>query len=259
MGSKASKPARKLTNTIANTASIARSSKPHLPSAELKQQYEQQISRGREPQLEHPENAENRNENTKSENTHMSHTSDSLHRQFGGNAAAEGKDGMDPTADKAFIDSINKLGRQIRTHTARDPTNQLNVMALKQLLNRKTLYEKGQNEVKAQLESHHDSRTMIHPRTLTAIINAVNDHHTAPKYVMEDYHVERAFLNNLGRFKVASNMVIIEEDRKDDEIGPKTGQPRARAAGEGSMIDYNGDMTETVNQERIKQLRKRLE
>lgn len=258
MGNKASRPARKLTKTIVNTGSIARSSQPHLPSAELKQQYEQQVSGDghQEPTKESQENK--KSENTKNANTQMSQPADSGHRQFAGNST-QVKDGMDPTADKAFIDSINKLGRQIKSHTARDPTDQLNVTALKQLLNRKTLYEKGQNEVKAQLESHHDSRTMIHPRTLTAIINAVNDHHTPHEEVMKDYQVGRGFLDNLSRFKVASNVVIIEEDRKDDEIGPKMGQPRARAASESSIIDYNGDMTETVNHERIKELRKRLE
>lgn len=256
MGNQASRPARKLTKTIVNTGSIARSSQPHLPSAELKQQYEKQASGDQNPTKESQENT--KSENTKNEHTQMSQPAGSAHRQFAGNST-QVKDGMDPTADKAFIDSINKLGRQIQSHTARDPTQQLNVTALKQLLNRKTLYEKGQNEVKAQLKSHHDSRTMIHPRTLTAIINAVNDHHTPYEEVMKDYQVGRGFLDNLGRFKVASNVVIIEEDQKDDEIGPKMGQPRARAAGEGSIIDYNGDMTETVNHERVKELRKRLE
>ncbi|SGZ57251.1 CIC11C00000004836 [Sungouiella intermedia] len=257
MGNKASRPARKLANTVVNTGSVARSSKPQLPSAELKQQYENQAS-GEETKKQNAAGKQEAQEE-KSEKTLLSVSDDGAHRQFGGKSGPEGKDGMDPTADKAFIDSINRLGRQIQSHSARDPKDQLNVTALKQLLNRKTLYEKGQSEVKAQLLSLHDSRSMIHPRTLTAILNAINEHKTSSEDVMKDYQVEKAFLDNLNRFKVASNVVIIEEDRKDDEIGPKMGQPRARAAAEGSMIDYDGDMSETVNQDRIKQLRKRLE
>lgn len=252
MGNKASRPARKLTNTIVHTGPVVRSSQPHLPSQEEMLNLEQ-TSRARatkseeqgKEQTEQPQQNVNPGQLSRNENTDAQ--------------GPEGKDGMDPTADKAFIDSISMLGRQIQSHSARNPAEQLDVTALKQLLNRKVLYEKGQNEVKAQLNAQQDTRTMIHPRTLTAILNAINEHKAAPLEVLKDYQVQEAFLENLSRFRVASNMVIIEEDHKDDEIGPKIGQPTARAASEGSMIDYNGDMTEAVNQDRIKQLRKRLE
>lgn len=252
MGNKASRPARKLTNTIVHTGPVVRSSQPHLPSQEEMLNLEQ-TSRARatkseeqgKEQTEQPQQNANPGQLSRNENTDAQ--------------GPEGKDGMDPTADKAFIDSISMLGRQIQSHSARNPAEQLDVTALKQLLNRKVLYEKGQNEVKAQLNAQQDTRTMIHPRTLTAILNAINEHKAAPLEVLKDYQVQEAFLENLSRFRVASNMVIIEEDHKDDEIGPKIGQPTARAASEGSMIDYNGDMTEAVNQDRIKQLRKRLE
>lgn len=253
MGSSASRPARKLTKNIVNSDRVARSSQPRLPPQKLKEQYENQTLATETKETDQ----------TATENPGQTGNSQQVaHRDFNQahqNQGPEGRDGLDPTADQGFIDSINRLGRQVQTHTARNPTEQLDVTALKQLLNRKTLYEKGQSEVKAQLESQQDSRTMIHPRTLTAILNAVHEHNTKPEEVMKDYQVGRDFLDNLSRFRVASNVVIIEEDRKDDEIGPKMGQPTARAASEGSMIDYNGEMSEAVNQERIKQLRKRLE
>lgn len=258
MGNKASRPARKLTKNIVNTGPVARTSQPHLPSQELKEKYEKRGAVNVDQNnLETKETQGQGDSHTDGTSQKLAHRNERISPQQP--QGPEGRDGMDPTADKGFIDSINRLGRQIQSHTAANPAEQFDVTALKQLLNRKTLYEKGQNEVKAQLESQQDARTMIHPRTLTAILNSINDHKASSEELMKDYQVGKAFLDNLSRFKVASNVVIIEEDRKDDEIGPKMGQPTARAAIEGSMIDYNGDMTELVNQERIKQLRKRLE
>lgn len=266
MGNKASRPARKLTNTIVNTGGIKRSSQPHLPTQE-------QISNFQNSQQSHEtgETNETKSEtggtSNKTQATTTNHSKPTKNDQLPGELlkkqthvnSPEGRDGLDPTADKSFIDSISRLGRQIQLHTARNPAEQLDVTALKQLLNRKALYEKGQNEVKAQLNSQQDTRTMIHPRTLTAILNAINEHKTSPEEVLKDYQVDQAFLQNLERFKVAQNMVILEEEHKDDEIGPKIGQPTARAASESSMIDYNGDMTERVNEDRLKKLRQRLE
>lgn len=266
MGNKASRPARKLTNTIVNNGGIKRSSQPHLPTQEQISNFQnsQQNNEINETSTARPESetsTQNEADTTKpdSKSTRTEQLPGELLRNKSHLNSPEGRDGQDPTADKAFIDSISRLGRQIQLHTARNPAEQLDVTALKQLLNRKALYEKGQNEVKAQLNSQQDTRTMIHPRTLTAILNAINEHKTSPDEVLKDYQVDQAFLQNLERFKVAQNMVILEEEHKDDEIGPKIGQPTARAASESSMIDYNGDMTERVNEDRLKKLRKRLE
>lgn len=242
MGNKASRPARKLANTVTKTSPVTRSSQAHLPSQELKDKYGNSAKEAEQ-------------HSTSNKDT----TGDKVPEQTSPrDSVPSGKDGMDPTADQAFINSINRLGRQIHSHTSRNPAEQLDVTALKQLLNRKSLYEKGQKEVKAQLDLESDSRSMIHPRTLTAILNAL-EHKALTEEIMKDYLVEKSFLENLGRFKVANNVVIIEEDRKDDEIGPKIGLPTAKAATQASMIDYDGDMTESVDTERIKKLRSRLE
>lgn len=239
MGNKASRPARKLSNTIVNTDSISRSSKVQLPSQALK---------------DHFENSEPSTKNSGKTPAHADTNHNILNASI-----PEGKDGTDPTADQAFIDSINKLGRQIHSHSAKNPSQQLDVTALKQLLNRKNLFEQGQKEVEAQLDALTKSRTMIHPRTLTGILNALNDKRTSRETIEKDYQVLDTFLDNLSRFKLAERVVVIEEHTKEDEIGPKLGQPVARAASESSMIDYEGEMGESVDNSRIKKLRQRLE
>lgn len=157
--------------------------------------------------------------------------------------APEGRDGMDPQAD-AFVHLLSLLGKLVQSTARR--TQPANVTALKQLLSRKALYEKGQQE------REEGTKTMLHPQTLTAIVSALHDGADHSR-VASDFNVEEQFLANLARFKVANNVVVVEETTKADEIGPKAGQPvRADDA-------FNYDETEGVEQSRLETLKKRLE
>lgn len=254
MGNKASRPARKLTKHIVHADNTAAAPlRIHLPTQAMKDRFEhpeQAKTAKTEPQPK-PETTGNGSEVT-GPSTGAANT---LQTPGG----PEGKDGADPQADQNYINFINNLGRQIHSQTASSPGQEHSVTALKQLLNRKKLYEKGQNEIEAQLGSTGETRSMLHPRTLTAVINALADKRTDQDAVCEDYQVDRAFLANLGRFRVADRIVVIEETTKEDEIGPKVGQAAARAATEPSMIDYNGDMAEEVNSDRLRELQRRLQ
>ncbi|KAM9914043.1 hypothetical protein OXX59_000498 [Metschnikowia pulcherrima] len=252
MGNKVSKPARKLTGTISHASDIAKpsTSRIQLPSKELKDRFENSASEPANEKVAKSSDSEVK------KNDLSSRPGDSA---LSKENVPEGKDGMDPQADQNYINFINNLGRQIHSHSEGSNTEQVNVRALKQLLNRKNLYKKGQDEVKAQLESSSGARTMIHPRTLTGILYALNDPRVSRESVMKDYQVDADFMKNLERFKVAENVVIIEEQAKEDEIGPKVGQPVARAATDPSLMNENGSVSESVNQERLKELRSRLE
>ncbi|GEQ68413.1 hypothetical protein JCM33374_g2081 [Metschnikowia sp. JCM 33374] len=263
MGSQASKPARKLTGTLSRAGDIGKASAPRiqLPSQALKDRFE---NSGPEPSV--PESA---NEKAPKTGDHTPKSPTSVNIGGSGNVSdrgiPEGKDGMDPQADQNFIKFINNLGRQIHSHSEGPQGEQVNVRALKQLLNRKQLYKKGQDEVKAQLESPSGSgtapksRSMIHPRTLTAIIQALNDPRVSREDIVKDYSVDGSFLENMSRFKVAETLVIIEEDTKPDEIGPKVGHAVPRASTDPTLMNENGSVSETVNQDRLKELRSRLE
>ncbi|OBA19831.1 hypothetical protein METBIDRAFT_44642 [Metschnikowia bicuspidata var. bicuspidata NRRL YB-4993] len=255
MGNKASKPARKLTGSLSNAGKINNPSslRIQLPSQELKDRFE---NSGAE--------LAQANEKMAKSNHHTSNDPDSnVERGTQGSATVangpEGKDGMDPQADQNYINFINNLGRQIHSHSEGNKGEKVNVRALKQLLNRKNLHKKGQDEVQAQLESTSTTRSMVHPRTLTAIIYALHDPRVSHDNVMKDYQLSPEFLNNMDRFKVAENMVVIEDDIKEDEIGPKFGQPVSRAASDPSLMNENGAVGESVNSDRMKKLRSRLE
>ncbi|KAM3124403.1 hypothetical protein CJJ07_002057 [Candidozyma auris] len=252
MGSSASRPARKLTKNIVNTDKISRSSKAQLPPQSLRDKFEK--SGEQAPQAE-AQAKEQQQQQQQTPNNNLAHQSNRFQQSAQQNGPP-GKDGMDPTADQAFIDSISKLGRQIRSEAAQTPGHQqLNVRALKQLRNRKALYEKGQKEVEDQLDSQQPhSRTMIHPKTLTAILNAYHDETVTDETLQKDYELSADFLQNLKRFKVAQNIVPLQEDTKEDEVGPRTEKDRVRVA-ETDEGAAEGDF----EAERLKQLRKRLE
>lgn len=252
MGNKASRPARKLTKTIVGSGDVASNaaSRVKLPTQELKDRFEKSAS-------EPPANEIDANSKPppQQQSELLPHTTANYAPQLN---MPEGKDGMDPQADPNFINFINNLGRQIHSHS-KPAADEANVRALKQLLNRKQLYEKGQDEVRAQMALPLENRTMIHPRTLTAILNALNDPNVPNEEILKDYQLDELFLRHMQRFSVAQNLVIIEEERRDDEIGPKVGQPVPRAATDPSMMDYNGQVDESVNSERLQKLRSRLE
>lgn len=250
MGNTASR-ARKLNQTLAATP-VTRTSQARLPPQTLKEQF----ARG-------PEKPKQEKESSIQTKGTQPATDASLNRNQGNGIVAtpdkntsaanipEGRDGMDPSADAAFINSINQLGRQIQSYAA-DNSSKMDVRALRQLMNRKRLFTEGQKEVEAQMTLE-GTRTMLHPRTLTAVLNALRDGRTPTAEISQDYLVAPEYLEHMGRFRVADRIVVIEEHRKEDEIGPKAGQPPIL------MMDYEGAMGEEANTDRLNELRKRLE
>lgn len=234
MGNQASKPARKLAKSVQAAPAVHRTAQAQMPKAAI-------------PPKDSP--AEGQGQGHAHVPTHQNTHQD----------VPQGKDGGDPQVSQAFVDSITQLGRQILSNSAKPPSDQLNVRALKQLLNRKLLYEKGQQEVDSQVNDQGVKRTMIHPRTLSAVLSAVHDKGANLNSIMEDYQLDKSFLRDLGRFQPATTVVAIEDAKKEDEIGPKADQPVPVVASERAMNDHEGEMAEEVNSERVRELKRRLE
>lgn len=248
MGNKVSRPARKLTESVDAAyeplANVSRK-KVQLPTAELKARKERGFRRQEEAAIRTNKinGASNNNNNT---------TMQSAEQKI-----RVGKDGRDPQANQAYIDLISDLGRQIHSKNALTEQPQANVTALKQLLNRKKLHLAGQKEAEAHRDANCRKRTMINPKTLTAIIDVMNDSHSTNSEVAREFQLQESFLSSLKRYKVAHNVVIIEEHARDDEIGPIKGKkPRRQPSKDDSQSDWP---TIFSDDERIKELKKRLE
>lgn len=241
MGNKVSKPARKLAGSATGLKPLSPVSRERvqLPSAELKARQEH----GFVPTEEVP-----KHNGDAPVPTEINGTS----REFAREKIPEGKDGMDPQADQKYIDLITNLGRQIHSKNVRNDGPQANVIALKQLLNRKRLHAAGQSEAQAHKDSVGGDRTVINPKTLTAIIDAMNDPRGKNEDVLKDFQLQKDFLSGLERFKVAHNVVMIEEHAGEDQIGPIKGRRQTK------QKEHDVDQTEE-NSERVKELKKRLE
>lgn len=255
MGSKVSKPARKLAASTSRIEPLAKVShqKVQLPSAELKARNESNTSETKAtPPTQNP--------------SVVPRTSG---REFNGfqqdytniQNIPEGKDGMDPQADQKYIDLITDLGRQIQTKNMNSTTHQADVTALKQLLNRKKLHMAGQSEVQAQIDAKGGTRTMINPKTLTAVIDAMNGPGSSRNDILEDFQLHVGFLDNLERFKVAHNVVMIEEHADEDQIGPIKGRRPKKELSEEDIAEPNSeDFTKSYSDNvNIKDLKKRLD
>lgn len=251
MGSKVSKPARKLAGSVGSSDHLAKvsRSKVQLPSAEL-------MARSTQPPPQ-PNSTTNpstsANLNTKDFN---GSTSVSVHNekvQFPQKNIPEGKDGMDPQADQKYIDLITNLGRQIHSKDVNVNAPQADVTALKQLLNRKKHHLAGQSEAQAHMDSPNGTglRTVISPKTLTAIIDALNDPHSLKSDIAQDFQLLPTFLDGLSRYKVAHNVVMIEEHADEDQIGPVKGRRPTKEHEETPNV-FSDDV-------RVKELQKRLE
>lgn len=249
MGNKVSKPARKLGKSVVNADDLLRSSRAKLPPQSLRDQFEKRSGSGPDSGPESgAQRAESELGSERAETESKSRSEGAVNAH-----SPQGRDGMDPSADQGFINSINRLGRQVETHSANNPAKQQGITALKQLSNRKHLFEIGQKEVDQQMTAEGGTRTMIHPRTLTAVLNALKEDNGKFDNVMKDFSVEKSLLEGLGRFKVADNLVVMEEKLKEDEIGPKNNLPLDRRSHE----DIPKDGAEEDS--RIRQLKKRLE
>ncbi|CAG85494.1 DEHA2B12320p [Debaryomyces hansenii CBS767] len=290
MGNKASKPSRKLANTISKNANpnINRSSNVNqLPSEFLKEKYEQNaIQKELKAQQEKSTPDESLNQgdqmhilnsnnefdpkllNKKLKNSQQAKSQVPAQQQNQTPQMPEGKDGFDPhvgSYDQNFINSVTNLGKNIHSSRSASQINP-NFSALTQLRNRKALYEKGQKEVETQMDPHGPAsashrgenkdviRTMIHPRTMGAILNDLRDPRVSKDGITLDYQLRPGFLEDLGsRFKVATTTQSLEEHTKDDEIAPKEAPNK-------SMMDFNenDELAETVDQNRLNELKGRL-
>ena len=281
MGLTTSKPTRKLTKALADaTKTVNRSSDINqLPSLRLKQQFEENYNK-QAPNVNTvpvPDESTNNQEFKLDTNASfdpsflkkkLKHNKELTHSQVKTNLP-EGKDGFDPheagtsTYDSQFVSSINNLGRQIHSHSASVNVNP-NSNALKQLKFRKQLFEQGENELKSHKDPKDSGdfastdmllRTMVHPRTLGAILTDMRDPRIKNESTIKDYQLSPTFLQELGtRYKVCTNTVIIEEKTKEGEIGHKVTPPTA------SVLDYNekGELADAEESERYKSLKKRI-
>lgn len=290
MGNKASKPSRKLANTISKNTNtnINRSSNINqLPSEFLKEKYEQNAIQKelKEHQKQFtPDESLNQGDqmhilnpntkfdpkllNKKLKNSQQTKPQAPALQKSQPPQMPEGKDGFDPhvgSYDQNFINSVTNLGKKIHSTTSDSQINP-NFSALTQLKNRKTLYEKGQKELETQMDPHGPAsasqlgenkdaiRTMIHPRTMGAILNDLRDPRMTKDRITLDYQLRPGFLQELGsRFKVATTTQPLEEHTKDDEIAPKEAPSK-------SMMDFNenDELAESVDQNRLNALKSRL-
>ncbi|KAG5421286.1 hypothetical protein I9W82_000376 [Candida metapsilosis] len=214
-----------------------------------------------------PDESLSQNETAFRANTATTFDPKSLHNKIGRQTSTspEGKDGGDPheqgtsTYDKGFIDSLNQLGKQIKT-VEFNPAKDKNASAIKQLNERKRLYELGEKEIKDQMsQNFHDGKeifkTMVHPQTLTAILRDLKDPRVDNETIAKDYQLNPEFLSNIGDvFQVPTTVKQFEEETKADEVGHKTVPQQRR-----SIHEKEDETTsETVDGETYKKLQKRL-
>lgn len=163
------------------------------------------------------------------------------------NAAPPGKDGLDPqiegtsTYDTDFVSSVTKLGRQV--HLILVPQGKVDALSLRQLSNRKELWDKGES----QKHDHDNAKLMVNPQTLTAIVNDLKEGF-APAKVADDYGLEPQMVDNLKRFSMANTVVMIKEE-------PKKGELTHRTTGLGRIEAEDNDK---FDKERLKKLKLRI-
>lgn len=269
MGNKASKPARKLTNTLSQAQTVTRSGHVPLPLEQLKAQYQQKSeveappppSQSSQLQFDSAYLHKKLKQKQTNEKKETKELGEAISNEGVMGHVPEGKDGFDPQMpDPSFVSSIHQLGRQIQSHSVRQ-SNDINVLALKQLKNRKRLFEQGQRELelqKDQTETNDTARTMVHPRTIGAILKDIEDPRVSRENILLDYQLHPDTLDALSkRFRVAKNVVVLEEQTKEDEIGHKPAQLRMEA--DDKMLDYSGELGENINSDRLKSLQSRLD
>ncbi|EGW32306.1 uncharacterized protein SPAPADRAFT_138825 [Spathaspora passalidarum NRRL Y-27907] len=274
MGASASKPGRKLTKVVSETAKakpLNRSTNVNpLPSQTLKDRFEQQpISQQSIPvEPTREETAPQMTVQTPQQDAQSpafrstssfdpSFLSKKLNKQT---VIPEGKDGGDPhvegtdTYQRGFVDSVTKLGKHVQS-VEYNPLMNKNVLALKQLQFRKTISEQGEKELESEKNNENGEemfKTMVHPHTLTAILSDLKDPRMTPESITKDYQLHPDFLKELGdRFKIPTTRKPIEEEKpKEDEFIS------------GVEVDSAMQFEEPeskVDRERFKKLKSRLE
>ncbi|CCE82517.1 Piso0_002246 [Millerozyma farinosa CBS 7064] len=278
MGNRTSKPARKLGKEITKNLepSFNRSEKVNpLPSEALRKRFEQQPQQEEGSAQSKSQNHDVGADAAKSSNDPLSQKQNMLKNEVdfvGKNKVEselpEGKDGFDPDVgsyDASFVNSLKYLGKQIHSNTENATLNP-EFSALKQLKKRKELYDRGQKELEIQKDPHgpavrdkkqesYVQRTMVHPRTLSAILSDLKDPRTTDEGITLDYQLNKEFLRELGpRFSVASNHVPLEEDKKEDEISHQVEDPGK------SMLDDEDPLEkdERMDSHKLQSIKRRL-
>lgn len=172
----------------------------------------------------------------------------------------EGKDGFDPQVegksnyDTDFVKSINDLGRQINSFEVKQNFDK-NVLPLRQLNQRKSLFEAG--EIEKNDSSHHKST--IHPQTLSSILNDIHDPRMTNDKIIKNYNLDKNFINKLNRFRVAKTVVIMDEKTRGDEIGHKSAGGRTLDSDSPDHLDdaHVGEESHT-DRSKLKNLKKRI-
>lgn len=268
MGNKASKPARKLQDTVARGTKldINKSGKVNtLPSQKLKDKFEQAHVQSVETERKE-QSIGDKEEKIKHgvEDDHLGRSNESR-ETISDRAMPEGRDGFDPQGkpnNQGFLDAVTKLGKNINTVSDQSKFD-LNSPAIRQLRRRKALYEQGQEEQKMQHlpntvnpgDAKASSRTMVNSTMLTSILDALQDHRMSNERIAEEYNLKPDFLSGLyPRFKVATNAVILEDKTDHSEISSR----QAPAQRYLSLFDGKGKEPETINTERMQVYRNRL-
>lgn len=279
MGNRTSKPARKLGKEITKNLepSFNRSEKINsLPSEALRKRFEQHRQQDKVSATRKSPNHDDvdskafelMNDSLSQKHNHLKNEVGSVGKNNLKPELPEGKDGFDPdigSYDTNFVKSLKYLGKQIHSNTENATLNP-DFSALKQLQKRKELYDRGQKELEIQKDPHgpavrdekQDSnvqRTMVHPRTLSAILSDLKDPRTNEDEITVDYQLNKEFLRELGpRFSVASNHVPIEEDKKEDEISHRVDDPGK------SMLDAENPLErdEIMDSHKLQSIKKRL-
>lgn len=288
MGSSVS--TRKLPETASKAISVKRTpGVNHLPSDSLKRQYEkhqEEIGQAHVKQASSLGQNDDSSQQSVSTNnsTHIGSQSPAKHAQSSAgslNGASrfsqtanenhpEGKDGLDPqmspAQEKLFIDSITLLGKQIHS-SSETQRSDMDSMALRQLHFRKSVFQRGEKELellkdpqgsaastKESACASDTERTMIHPRTLGAILTDLEDSRTTKAGIMEDYRVSSEFLDGLKRFKVATTVYVEPKEDKEGEIATQSEEPGK------TLLDYDGssEIGERMDLQRINKLKGRL-
>ena len=178
----------------------------------------------------------------------------------------ENKDGYDPDIgpDAGFSLAVMRLGAQIHSKSENSPIDR-NFSGILQLQSRKLQHEIGERENRTDLPPPPGGRTMVHPRTLGAILNDIKDPRTNSELVTADYGLHKDFLSQLGwRFQTAEVVLHEKEEAKDGEILVQDTAPSPNGTNFGNEtaatheMDADGHLKE-IDPERFQKLKLRLD
>lgn len=262
MGNSASKT-RRLASEVSKTANsgpVVRSNVNQLPNEALKAQY---LKHSTEPQELTTTSTSTPQPQDLTPDSKVS-LGVSLSSETERVVGPPGKDGHDPQElHKDFIQSVVDLGRQIHSTDANG--NASNALALRQLRNRKNLFNIGQKQLELQKQGKAVNSTMVNPHTLSAILDALAEANANTNSIAADYNVSPEFLALLGtRFSVARTFAPLQEATKEGQISSQNAEAKSalsvnQRSEQSLMMDPNDELAESVSSKRLQQLKSRLE